>query len=632
MHEMKQNRSLREAFEVLPPRLIENGVERPAGPEDEVTLREECPMEGIFAFTRTWKNKANRERKIQTVFEIRTLYPVEHYVIPCVLYNGNPWGKGLEPKGLTHQGKPWVFSYDRESIPSCTLTENDEIYTALFASPADPISITSSCSLEKEDSGAMRQRIFHPVKEEPLTYCARDKYAPPSESYITLSPGESFTVTVYTAVGKPEWKNFGMAALLDQYSVLFPLTTKAVHPQEKIWEYGVGYAKRLITECKGVKSFIIGTLPGEDGLFHYRTDECFELGWCGQNALFARMLLEDYRRTGNRDSLSQGVEILDNWAERAPAASGLLCVQMRDTFRKGEASSDTCNMGWGAAELVRAYRLARSLGMEKPAWLQAARGLCDFFLSHFDERFGFGKEWKLTGECLDQGGTIGGFLLCAFVEMYKETKEEPYLRMAEKALRFYVERDLNGFFCTAGALDTTCIDKETSIPLILSSVELFGLTGKDIYLEYARKAAYYFTSWMYHYNVLYPAESDFERFGFTTMGGTAVSAQHHHIDAYGVMAVPALLRLADITGDSLWRQRAKALYDNTTQCISDGETPIRGKVRPFGSQNEGFHHCSWGMERGSLNDWLVAWPSSFRLYAISEADMGTLRLREKQPE
>ena len=70
-------------------------------------------------------------------------------------------------------------------------------------------------------------------------------------------------------------------------------------------------------------------------------------GWCGQNALFARMLLEDYRRTGNRDSLSQGVEILDNWAERAPAASGLLCVQMRDTFRKGEASSDTCNMGWG---------------------------------------------------------------------------------------------------------------------------------------------------------------------------------------------------------------------------------------------------------------------------------------------
>ena len=75
----------------------------------------------------------------------------------------------------------------------------------------------------------------------------------------------------------------------------------------------------------------------------------------------------------------------------------------------------------------------------------------------------------------DQGGTIGGFLLCAFVEMYRETKEEPYLQMAEKALRFYVERDLNGFFCTAGALDTTCIDKETSIPLILSSVELFSL-------------------------------------------------------------------------------------------------------------------------------------------------------------
>ena len=210
----ERNSSLREAFEVLPPRLIEDGVEKAAGQEDEVTVQEESPREGIFVFTRTWKNLADRERKIQTVFEIRTLYPVEHYVIPCVLYNGNPWGKGLEPKGLAYEGKPWVFSYDRESIPSCTLAENGDVYTALFASPKDPVSLVSACSLEREESGAMRQRIFHPVKEEPLTYCARDKYAPPSESYITLAPGESFTVTVYAAVGKPEWNNFGMAALL----------------------------------------------------------------------------------------------------------------------------------------------------------------------------------------------------------------------------------------------------------------------------------------------------------------------------------------------------------------------------------------------------------------------------------
>lgn len=618
----------RDAFEVLPASLIENGMEKPAGAEDQVTIEESSPMEGVFAFTRTWKNLASKERRIQTIFEIRTLYPVEHYVIPCVLYNGNPWGQGKEPKGLTHEGKPWIFSYDRQGIPSCTLAENDAVYTALFASPKDADSLVSSCSLEREPSGAMRQRIYHPVKEEPLTYCARDTYSPATETEITLAPGESFTVTVYVAVGKPEWKNFGMAGLLDTFPKLFGLSTKAAHPQNKIWQYGIGYAKHLITDCRGVKAFIIGTQPDAKGVFQYREDECFELGWCGQNALFARMLLEDYRKNGDEDSLQQGVEILDNWAKRAPAESGLLCVQMRDTFQKETAVSDTCNMGWGAAEFVRAYRLMKALGVEKPEWLQAAQGLCDFFLTHFDAEFGFGKEWKLTGECLDKGGTIGGFILCAFVELYKETGEKPYLEMAEKALRLYVERDLNGFFCTAGALDTTCIDKETSIPLIFSSVELYAITGKPVYLEYARKASYYFTSWMYQYNALYPADSDFERFGFSTLGGTAVSAQHHHIDAYGVMAVPSLLRLAEITGDDLWRQRAKALYDNTTQCISDGKTPIRGKIRPFGSQNEGFLHCNWSMERGSLNDWLVAWPSSFRLYAISEADMDALRLRK----
>ncbi len=146
-------------------------------------------------------------------------------------------------------------------------------------------------------------------------------------------------------------------------------------------------------------------------------------------------------------------------------------------------------MGWGAAEFVRAYRLMKTLGVEKPEWLQAARGLCDFFLTHFDGEFGFGKEWKLTGECLDKGGTIGGFILCAFVELYKETGERSYLEMAEKALRLYVERDLNGFFCTAGALDTTCIDKETSIPL-MNPVRhnretcIFGIRSESILLFY----------------------------------------------------------------------------------------------------------------------------------------------------
>ncbi len=308
---------LRDAFEVLPARLIENGMEKPTGAEDQVTIEESSPMEGVFAFTRTWKNLASKERKIQTIFEIRTLYPVEHYVIPCVLYNGNPWGKGKEPKGLTHEGKSWIFSYDRQGIPSCTLTENDEVYTALFASPKDADSLVSSCSLEREASGAMRQRIYHPVKEEPLTYCATDRYAPATETEIPLAPGESFTVTVYVAVGKPEWKNFGMAGLLDTFPKLFGLSTKAVHSQEKIWQYGIGYAKHLITDCRGVKAFIIGTHPDAQGNFQYREDECFELGWCGQNALFSRMLLEDYRKNGDEDSLQQGMEILDNWGEKS---------------------------------------------------------------------------------------------------------------------------------------------------------------------------------------------------------------------------------------------------------------------------------------------------------------------------
>ncbi len=592
--------------------------------DNEVTLGLRQISDTLFYIDRTWKNTSGNIRSVRIAQRVQPIFDVGRYLIPCVNVNGNEFGAGFEPKGLERDGKRWIFGYDRVSIPSCTLTENADFACALFASAEDPLSLESSCSIYKDEQGRFVQELSHPVAELPVTYSSRDKYSEGYESFLTLAPNEKITVGAYLSVSKPRWKNYGICDVLDAAPELYGNNCNIVSPTKKeLWDRSITFAKSLISDYKGKKGFIIGFLPDGNGGFSYRADTCFELAWCGQNILFSRMLIEDYIRFGHKDSLDEALEILDTRVSLCTASSGLLAAQLRDYESLDTATADTCNMGYGAYELIRAYLALRRIGIDKPAYLDAAKGLCDFFVEHFSDSCGFGKQWRLDGVCLDGGGTIGGFVIPPLVKLYELTGTEKYLELAERSMRFYMERDLDKFVSTAGALDTCCVDKETSFPFIVSGILLYENTKNEIYLEYAKKAAYYFTSWMFHYDPIYDESSEICEYGVTVKGLTSVSAQHHHLDMYAGIVVPYLRTLADLTGDEAWRIRADMMWRAVTQYIGDGELAVHGSVRPIGSQNEALFHCRWGFgdgKRGQLNDWLVAWPCAFRLSVLAEEE------------
>ena len=127
-------------------------------------------------------------------------------------------------------------------------------------------------------------------------------------------------------------------------------------------------------------------------------------------------------------------------------------------------------------------------------------------------------------------------------------------------------------------------------------------------------AGWYFCSWMFHHDTIPRKDSDFARYGYRTLGGTSVSAQHHHIDPWGALVVPQIVRLWKFTGDAHWRKRAVLLWANAVQNIApaQGKT-IHGHFRAAGAQNEGYYHCCWGEKGvpGYINEWLVAWPQAF---------------------
>ena len=579
----------------------------------QALLHEESLGEGRKRLICEWKNRTDAALSCQLELRIRTDFVFDHYVIPGVSVNGNHWGKGKEPKGLLCEGEPWVFDYRRTTIPACTISENGERYFALFASDESSLSLQASCSMLPQEDGTMAHRILYPCMERPKTYCGRDEYAPAHEEFLTIGAGETVRTVCFLLSGRPVYPNFAAAAVEDAALELLGSPFSAACPADEVKELCCAFAGRLLTEVNGRKLFSIGQSLDGQGVFHNVSG--YEFGWCGQNGMYARLFLEKGLRTGDQALIDTAVSNLDAWSHEAVEKTGLIHTHYDWMTEKKSDVEDTCNLGYAVLELTKAWEAARRAGMEKPDWLKAAEGTAEFLVSRWSEVSGFGKAWNVkTGECADPEGTIGAYLIPGLAELYRAEGNARFLEAARRACRFYRDRDLSRFLCTAGALDTYCIDKETSGPLLTGSLALYEIDGTDEWLECAKMAGWYFCAWMFHHDTIPEKDSDFARYGYRTLGGTSVSAQHHHIDPWGAQVVPQLLQLGRLTGDPHWKKRASLIWANAVQNLApaQGKT-IHGHFREAGAQNEGYLHCFWG-EKGApgfMNDWLVAWPQAF---------------------
>ncbi|MBQ5809254.1 MAG: hypothetical protein IIW21_05810 [Clostridia bacterium] len=609
---------------------------------------------GNYAITRTIKNVGTANAEFKDIVAVRDTFYGEKYLIPCILYNGNEHGSSNTPKSLEIDGEPWVFAYDRMGIPSCTLTENDFCGLALFASDKDALSLTSSCSLVKRGD-FYTHRIYRPVTEAPYTYSSKNIMTERYDTYHTLEAGAEMTHTSYVCVMKPKYKKYAALNLIERVMGLFKPTFDPHLSPEKVFELGIDYANALLYPYNGKKLIITHYAPR---LFRYQHmvkitldemaemmkdpyyteigafDERFEMGWADQGLMNGRMLAIDALKNGKKEQLADAIGIFDAFAE-IQQENGLcytLYEQSTDPERAAKATPDCCNLGWGASEMVKMYRLLRDNGIDKPEYLTFARKVCDFFIKNYDPLWGFGKSFNMDGTPAEKAGSIGGFMICAMIDLYNEVKEEKYLDMAKKAHNFYYGRDLDNFVCTAGALDCKSIDKETAYPFVVASLDLYKITKNPNYITRAQKAAYYFMSWMFFYDVLYPNGSEFTEYGYRTTGGTAISAEHHAIDAWGAVIVPELCELAKLTGNKNWEKMARLTWANAIVGLTEREGQLfHGQQRPIGSQNEGFFQARWTKyrptceERGHYNDCLCGWSGAYRMMTVDKMEkMGML--------
>ncbi|MBR2326370.1 MAG: hypothetical protein IKA49_03310 [Alistipes sp.] len=635
------------------------------------------------------KNTTANPVTVKVALRADAPFVAEHYLYPGINYNGNSYGDNLGyqqvygqnnidipfPQGWEYKGEPWVFSYDRGSIPSCTISENDKEFFALFASDKDAASYVSSCSLERLDDGSFRHIIYWPITEAPLCYSDKKKFSERIDNYITLAPGEEFVATAFALQGEPKWKNYAFAevfkmawARLNHYVPSQWSVDEVLAFDKKFQDFSRcqdenGYWFEGIIDDMKFRAGYYGSGLSEEGYpvtyyeqnperNHWWKDYVAEsktlrkgeyiksygreLGFAGQSFQAARLAMEYGFRNDKPEDIEWGEKLLHSWIEKRRYENGLF----KSNRNRGHNNRDASNLGWAIGELSRVATLLNKNGRDGSEYEAVAKPIVEVVLKGVREDGAVGSVWSgETGEVVTYNGDGAGFMLMGLARYHALTGDERILPVIEKALHYYYAQDINHFRCFGGAMDCASIDKEGIQPFFTTAKYMYEQTADERYLEYARKAAYYFASWLYIHNPIYDADDDLMVFDIKPAGANIVGIEHSALDEYGALLIGEYLWLAKVDNEPLWREVAELIWRNGTQGFAyEGRNIWHGLERPIGSKGEAIFPSEWskyasvGRKRGSVNNHLTAWGGIYRiasLYELSESDLQWLKERTK---
>lgn len=609
------------------------------------------------------------------------------YLFPGINYNGNGYGGNLNlPESWVHEegaisliqgweyrGEPWVFAYDRGSIPSCTISENEERVFALFASDKDAASYVSSCSMEQKSDGSFRHLIYWPVTEAPLCYSDKMKFSERIDNYITLAPGEEFTATANAVMGKPKWKGYGFAEI-------FPVAWRKINhhvPAQWSVEEVMAFDKKFqdFSRCQDDEGYwfegiiddmkfragYYGNGLSEEGYpvsYYEQYPECNhwwkdyvaesknlkkgeyvkgygrELGFAGQSFQAARLAMEYGFRNNKPEDVEWGLKLLRSWIEKRRFDNGLF----KSNRPRKNNNRDASNLGWAIGELSRVAMLLDKNGRDGSEFADAAKPIVEIVLKGVRNDGAIGSVWSgETGEVVTYNGDGAGFMLMGLARYHDLTGDTRILPVIEKAFGYYYTNDIDNFRCFGGAMDCVSIDKEGIQPFFTTAKYMYEQTADDKYLEYARKAAWYFASWLYIHNPIYGEDDDLTIFNIKPAGANIVGIEHSALDEYGALLIGEYLWLAKVDNEPLWREVAELIWRNGTQGFAyEGRNIWHGLERPIGSKGEAIFPSEWskyasiGRKRGSVNNHLTAWGGIYRtasLYELSDEDLQWLKDR-----
>lgn len=557
--------------------------------------------------------------------DFKAYYRGRFTMIPGISWNGNNNDPGNVYHGFSYEDIPWSFASHRTLIPGGTYSEGEKYSVGMFA---DEVNAEAglSCSLIP-DSLFRIHRLIVPEEEMPKRVLIKEWGISPGRSHtLELAPGEKFTVSAWLVIQpladpKRGYRNFLDAAWRHSFK-----DTRPLHTVNELWDYGIRFTKESLWDPEE-HMFHLALLYNED-MQEWSQAGGFSVGWCGRNLELANGLINDYLRKGDTSSLKMALSCLDAWVDRVnPDHLRANQSEMDDPFQPFFGlAEDAIRLSGGATGFLNAFVNLKACNRDASKFLDIGLKICDAALDSQT------SEGRFESSVCRRGST-GASLIDPLLTAFDISGNPAYLTGAKRAMNYYNDMFYQDGYLWGGALDTRSIDKESVKPFLSGNIRLYELTGESFYLARAEDAAYYLAAWQIAQSIPNVPGSALDQIDYESFGGTSVATVHMCADNYALSMVPWLLKLARYAGNKIWEERAIAIWNYSTQGISDGDLALQGLApRPVGSADETLNYTDWGYifaaqgmdrdhPRGAGSCWLVGWMHAMRFTILSDEQL-----------
>jgi hypothetical protein len=431
-----------------------------------------------------------------------------------------------------------------------------------------------------QHGGRRRVWLDFPYREEPLRYDGSNEPAPPDVRTYRWQPGEEVELDVREATladlrprgpfADPAWVPVEEAAGLAAWGLYR-------------WHYRPDPPRLLETAAFDRDAF--GARGDRDAM---------HVSWVS-GAPYAYALLRHGRRVGNDSYVEAAESVLDHIAANLTPAG---------TYWAQWTAARGWTTGWHPDRTrLHARTLAdAALFMLRAGgrWTESARSnVAVAVRTQRDDGALPSAHHVETGEAVSWEGTAGLAWIPALVAAGE-------LEAARRAGAYYARFD-----AWSGAPE--------DVDLAPTSEDGYAAVMAFVALEdwqNAARAADWLLTFRYSYDVAFDERTLLGRYGFRTRGADQASPANQHLHAFGLVCVPEMLRLAEATGDDLYRRTTR----ENLACFRQFIARVDGDFDAYrGMASERYYQTDCFQAKGMLLTLSHAWSVGVLLLGCEDA-------------
>jgi hypothetical protein len=572
------------------------------------------------------------------------------FTLPHCLYNDNPSAdpERVVPKVGSVPGAGYIAEEHRLPIPALNIqwkAGKEWPHFSIFSEPspvAGDFDSFWSLGLLKGETGYTAAALSGGVMfngEKDTVYAAKGGHRDYPYPYSSLAAGASWRKKHYLSWDKDREEGMGFRSMVREGWKIYRPRTKPAMSREKLTKlkhhclvsrwYQDGEASGYL--CFGSANDF-GNISGRPDYFLYAwTGECLKLAWC--DMVYGL-------RTGDPEAVERGIAAAAFFVRNslrgssgAPAAYYIVEEKRWGTMshRAGGEAYSSRMTGSSAGDLLDIMELLKKEGRPVPGeWEAYIRRVMDFLTlpARLTDQGIYPLQWDGEGNPGSRKTTSAGIpCVIALAKGGSYFGKAEWLGYAEDVMEryYHLTAETMRYPFAYATMDARCEDKEAGMYFFIAAMELYRLTGKDRFLEWAGIAADWLLTFLYLWEPPLKPGSPCEKAGFRVSGWPGVSVQNHHLDVF--FSPVELDEYGRARGDTMYRDCAQMVLDAWTHGIC--EKPGDWGFTVPGEQGEQYYQTNYSQARDSLNrlqDWRGGASNWNPSWIIAEVLSACLRL------